>query len=167
MRKLFFLQLLIISIVSCNSKALSESKLEGFDVPDADKKDLEAAEKKMFDEIIKFGDYWKTDIEDDYVTINADGAMQTKAESLADTAHRNIFVGLSSTRLSERKVRKYGDIAIINGKAEFIVADKLAAGVFYTEIWLKKDGKWMFNGWQGTLTKDMQQAMMSNMPKPN
>jgi hypothetical protein len=167
MRKFFFLLIITIVIASCNSKTSSETTLEGFNISDADKKDLEAAEKKMFDEITKFGEYWKTDITDDYVTINADGAMQTKAESLADTAHRKIFVGLSSTKLSERKVRKYGDVAIINGKAEFIVGDKLAAGVFYTEIWLKKNGKWMFNGWQGTLTKEMQQAMMSNMPKSN
>jgi hypothetical protein len=166
MRKLFYLLVGTIVIASCNSKTSPESKLEGFNVSEDDKKDLEAAEKKMFDEIIKFGDYWKTDVADDYVTINADGAMQTKAESLADTAHRKIFVGVSSTKLSDRKVRKYGDIAIINGKAEFMVADKMAAEIFYTEIWLKKDGKWMFNGWQGTITKEMQQAMMSNMPKP-
>jgi hypothetical protein len=166
MRRFLFLLTLTSVIASCNSKTSSETKLEGFNISDADKKDLEAAEKKMFDEIIKFGDYWKTDVADDYVTINADGVMQSKAESLADTAHRKIFVGVSSTKLSDRKVRKYGDIAIINGKAEFIVGDKMAAGVFYTEIWLKKDGKWMFNGWQGTMTKEMQQAMMSNMPKP-
>jgi hypothetical protein len=160
MQKIILPLLLAFIIAGCTSKTASESKPEGFNVSDADNKDLEAAEKKMFDEIIKFGDYWKTDIDDDYVTINADGAMQTKAECIADTAHRKIFAGVSSTRLSDRKVRKYGDIAIINGKAQFMAGDKMAVEVFYTEIWLKKDGKWMFNGWQGTMTKEMQQAMM-------
>lgn len=161
MRMLLLPLLLTGFLFSCNSKK-QENTSEGFNVSDADKKELETAETKMFNEIIKFGDYWKTDIADDYVTINADGVMQTKAESMADTAHRKIFTGLSSTKLSERKVRKYGDVAIVNGKAQFIMGDKMAAEVFYTEIWLKKDGKWFFNGWQGTATKEMMQAMMKS-----
>ncbi len=28
------------------------------------------------------------------------------------------------------------------------------AEVYHTEIWRKEKGKWMFNGWQGTLTKE-------------
>lgn len=162
MRQLLFPLLLTGIFLSCNSKK-SETTSEGFNLSDTDKKELEAAETKMFNEIIKFGDYWKTDIADDYVTINADGVMQTKAESMADTAHRKIFTGLSSTKLSERKVRKYGDVAVINGKAQFLMGDKMAAEIFYTEIWLKKDGKWLFNGWQGTATKEMMQMMT----KPN
>jgi len=153
MRKLLFPLLLTAILLSCTSKNLNVLS-EGFNISDTDKKELEAAETKMFNEITKFGDYWKTDIADDYVTINADGAMQTKAESMADTAHRRIFTGLSSTKLSERKVRVYGDVGIINGRASFYVRETMVAEVFYTELWLKKNDKWMFNGWQGTLTKN-------------
>jgi len=32
--------------------------------------------------------------------------------------------------------------------------------VFHTEIWLKKNGEWMFDGWHGTYTKETQAAMM-------
>lgn len=161
MRKFLLPFLLTGLLFGCNSKK-QENTSEGFNVSDADKKELEAAETKMFNEIIKFSDYWKTDIADDYVTINADGVMQTKAECMADTTHRKIFTALSSTKLSERKVRKYGDVAIVNSKAQFIMGDKMAAEVFYTEIWLKKEGKWFFNGWQGTSTKGMMQTMMKS-----
>lgn len=146
-------------LYSCNSRNDSTVS-EGFNISDADKQDLANAETKMFDENIKFDDYWKTDTDDDYVTINADGVMATKPQvmSSGDTMHR--FAGLTATKLSERKVRRYGDAAIINGKEKFFVGDKEAAEVYYTEIWLKKNGKWLFNGWQGTMTKEIQQAMM-------
>jgi hypothetical protein len=160
MRNRLLSLLLVLILFSCTSKNKTENLHEGFNVSEADQKELGNAEKKMFDEIIKYGDYWKTDISDDYITINADGIMANKAESLADSSRKKMFSVVTATKLSDRKVRKYGNTAIITGKAQFMMGDKMAAEVFYTEIWLKKEGKWLFDGWQGTLTKEMQQAMM-------
>jgi hypothetical protein len=33
------------------------------------------------------------------------------------------------------------------------------AEVFYTEIWLKEKGQWMYDGWQGTYTKESQNQL--------
>lgn len=56
------------------------------------KKELEAAEKRMFNAIKNFDqNFWRTGIADDYITINADGVSQTKAEAFADSAHRKMF----------------------------------------------------------------------------
>jgi hypothetical protein len=159
-------------IVGCNSKTeyKAVTSAEGFNVSEADQKDLADAEKKMMTEIINGGDYWKTDVDDDYITINADGVMADKKQTIEQIATRNTdktnpFAMVTETRTSDRRVRKYGDISIINGKAEFMGGSRKLAEVYYTEIWRKKDGKWMFNGWQGTLTKEMQEMMMKQPPK--
>jgi hypothetical protein len=173
MKKLSLLLLMAAFIVvGCNSKTeyKASSSPEGFNVSEADQKDLADAEKRMMTEIIKGGDYWKTEVDDDYITINADGVMADKKQTMEQIAIRNTsktnpFAMVTETRTSDRKVRKYGDIAIITGKAAFMAGTNKLAEVYYTEIWRKKNGKWMFNGWQGTLTKDMQELMMKQPPK--
>ena len=92
---------------------------------------------------------------DDYITINADGVMQTKEQILADSSRKNLFAGVSY-KLFDRKIRLYGDVAIINGRSQYLMGDKILGEVYHTEIWIKEKGKWMFDGWQGTYTKGTQ-----------
>jgi hypothetical protein len=171
-KQLVLLFMAAASLVGCNSNPADKASTssEGFNVSEADQKELAEAENRMMVEIIKGGDYWKSDVDDDYVTINADGAMADKKQTIEQIAIRNTsksnpFAMVTDTRTSARKVRKYGNIAIINGKAEFMAGANKLAEIYYTEIWRKKDGKWMFNGWQGTLTKEMQEMMMKQPPK--
>ena len=125
-------------------------------VSDADLKELEAAEAKMFDAILKYDPvYWKDNVSNDYITINADGVMQTKEQIMADSSRKNLFAGVSF-KLFDRKIRLYGDVAIINGRSQYLMGDKILGEVYHTEIWIKKKGKWMFDGWQGTYTKGTQ-----------
>lgn len=168
MRIIIFLMISAAAISSCQNKSLGKTEAQGYDVSESDKTDLAAAEKKMFSEIIKFGDYWKTDIDDDYLTIDADGSMHTKSEVISkmDSTKKKMFEVITDTRLSERKVRKYGDLAIINGQADFMAGNTAVASVYYTEIWHRKNNKWYFNGWQGTSTKQMQEVMMKGIVVP-
>lgn len=129
-------------------------------VPASVQSELEAEEKKMFDAILKYdADYWKNKVDGDYITINADGVMQTKSETMADTARKSMFAGWTY-KLFDRKIRLYGDVAIITGRSQYLKGDVMYGEVFHTEIWLKKNGKWMFDGWHGTYTKETQAAMM-------
>ena|SRR5215471_13444816 len=129
-------------------------------VPVSVQKELEAEEKKMFDAILKYDpDYWKNKVDGDYITINADGVMQSKAEIMADTARKNMFAGWTY-KLFDRKLRLYGDVAIITGRSQYLKDGSPYGEVFHTEIWLKRNGKWMFDGWHGTYTKETQAAMM-------
>jgi len=66
-----------------------------------------------------------------------------------------LYVGVTF-KLFDRKIRVYGDVAIINGRSQYLMGDKVLAEVYHTEIWLKEKGKWMFDGWQGTYTKESQ-----------
>ena len=125
-------------------------------VSEADFKELEAAETKMFDAVLKYDTvYWKDNVPGDYLTINADGVMQTKEQILADSSRKNLFAGVSY-KLFDRKIRLHGDVAIVNGRSQYLMGDKILGEVYHTEIWIKQKGKWMFDGWQGTYTKGTQ-----------
>ena len=129
-------------------------------VPLSVQKELEAEEKKMFDAILRYDpEYWKNKVDGDYVTINADGVMQTKSEIMADSARRKMFAGWTY-KLFDRKIRLYGNVAIITGRSQYLKDDVVYGEVYHTEIWLKKNGKWMFDGWHGTYTKETQARMM-------
>ena len=84
----------------------------------------------------------------DYITINADGVMEDRAEMMKTFGK---FKGATFT-LSDKRIRTYGDIAIITGGAKFYIKSILAAKVFYTETWIYRNNQWYFIGWQGTMT---------------
>ena len=143
---LISIPLVFITQISFGQKKVSETDL----------KELEAAEAKMFDAILKYDPvYWNDNVPNDYITINADGVMQTKQQILADSSRKNLFAGVSY-KLFDRKIRMYGDVAIINGRSQYLMGDKILGEVYHTEIWIKEKGKWMFDGWQGTYTKGTQ-----------
>ena len=146
-------KLIIISILLVFSTQISFGQKKD---SEADIKELEAAEAKMFDAVLKFDPvYWKDYVPSDYITINADGVMQTKEQILADSARKDLFAGVSY-KLFDRKIRVHGDVAIINGRSQYLMGDKILGEVYHTEIWIKEKGKWMFDGWQGTYTKGTQ-----------
>ena len=138
--------LLFIGQISFGQKKVSEAVI----------KELETAETKMFDAVLKYDTvYWKDYVPDDYITVNADGVMQTKEQILADSSRKKLFADVSY-KLFDRKIRLYGDVAIINGRSQYLMGDKILGEVYHTEIWIKEKGKWMFDGWQGTYTKGTQ-----------
>jgi len=86
--KLILISILLFFItqISFGQKRISET----------DVKELEAAEAKMFDAVLKYDPvYWKDYVPSDYITINADGVMQTKEQILADSARKNLFSGVT------------------------------------------------------------------------
>ncbi len=150
MKKLKLLAVLTIAFLN-SQISFGQAK-----VPLYIQKELEAAEAKMFKAILGYNmSYWKNNVHKDYVTINADGVMQTKEESMADYARKKMFAGMSY-KLFDRKIRLYGNVAILNGRSQYIMGDKVLGEVYHTEIWIKEKGKWMFNGWQGTYAKGAQ-----------
>lgn len=110
---------------------------------------LTSKENEMFS-VITNGDKEAAEklIAQDYITINADGTMEGKEATMKTIGK---FKG-STARLSDKKIRVYGNIAIINGKAKFYLKQILVAEIFYTEIWHYRNQQWQFIGWQGTMT---------------
>lgn len=147
------LNLIAVLLIAVFSSQISFSQTK---IPLSVQKELEAAENKMFNAMLKHDmSYWRNNVSADYVTINADGVIQTKKEAMEDHAKAKMFEGLTY-RILDRKVRLYGTVAIINGRSQYLMGDKLMAEALHTQIWKKEKGKWMFDGWQGTLTKESQ-----------
>ncbi|MDB4922824.1 nuclear transport factor 2 family protein [Mucilaginibacter sp.] len=106
-------------------------------------------EAKMFYNMMN-GDKLSADkmIGEDYVTINADGVMQTKTEMMKTFGK---FKGATAT-LYDKRIRTYGNLSIITGRARFYLKSILVAEVFYTETWVYRNNQFYFIGWQGTMT---------------
>ncbi len=117
-------------------------------------KELDEAEAAMFKSVQDYNTaYFESIMSDDYITINADGVMMDKKQTIEDTAHRKMLSGYAF-KLLDKTTRVYGNVGIITGKAQVIVQDKLMVEFLFTEIWTKEKNKWMYSGWQGTISKD-------------
>jgi len=117
-------------------------------------KELEEAETKMFNGILhRDADYFKNYVASDYITINADGIIADKAQTYADTA-RFQFLSQFSWKLSDKTIRVYGDVGIITGRARVYMKETFSGEFLYTAIFVRDHNKWMFTGWQGTMSKD-------------
>ncbi|MFT3822803.1 MAG: nuclear transport factor 2 family protein [Chitinophagaceae bacterium] len=118
-------------------------------------KEVEQAESRMFQNM-KYShakDYFKTDVADDFFTINADGVSAGKEQSLADT-NRLKMVEMGTLKILDRKIRVYGNVGITNGRAQAFMNDTMIVEFLYTTVFVKTNGKWMYTSWQGTISKD-------------
>ena len=118
-------------------------------------KEIELAETKMFQNMnySHAKEYFKTDVSDDYFSINSDGTSTNKEQTLIDTA-RLKMVEMATVKILDRKIRTYGDVGITNGRAQAFFNETLVAEFLYTAVFVRKNGKWMYASWQGTLSKD-------------
>ena len=116
---------------------------------------IEEAEDKMFRSVnyTHAQAYFATDVTDDFFTINADGVIANKAAMLADTARLKMFEAATLKRF-DRKIRVYGEVAVTNGRGQAYHNNVMVAEFLYTTVFVFKNGKWMYAGWQGTYTKN-------------
>src|ERR1700692_2463591 len=80
---------------------------------------------------------------DDYLGINANAALETKADEL--TRRRSGTLKITQLDLSDIKVRIYGDTAVVTSKAELVGknGDRDISGRFrYTRVYSNRDGQW-------------------------
>lgn len=117
-------------------------------------KELEVAEARMF-EGIKTHDpvFMKDDVIADFVSINADGTRQDKAQMISDSA-RAKMVGAATFEVFDKNIRTYGDVGIITGRARAYIGGTYVVEFLYTAVFVKQHDKWMYASWQGTISKD-------------
>jgi ketosteroid isomerase-like protein len=80
---------------------------------------------------------------DDYLGINANGTLETKADELA--RRRSGTLHITQLELSDIKVRIYGDTAVVTSKAELVgkSGDRDISGRYrYTRVYSNRDGQW-------------------------
>ena len=85
---------------------------------------------RRFDEILA----------DDFLCSNPDGSLVNKSQFLAQTARPVTITGLEA---QDVKVRLLGDVAIIHARTSYTTADGAQRYGRYTDVWARRNGKWL------------------------
>jgi ketosteroid isomerase-like protein len=76
----------------------------------------------------------------DFMCSNPDSSLVDRAGFLAQTAKP---VTISNLEARDVLVRIIGDVAIIHARTTYTLADGRAAGGRYTDVWARRDGRWL------------------------
>lgn len=117
--------------------------------------EIDSAFKKMWQNVTltNFARYAKTDVTNDFFTIDADGIVQNKEQLLADTMRLKMLEMLKF-KFFDQQIKTYGNVGIINGRIQAFSDDKYVAEVLYTTVFVKENGIWKYKNWQGTFSKN-------------
>ena len=77
---------------------------------------------------------------EDFLCSSSDGSLLDRAAFLDHTGHP---VSISGVEAHDVNVRLFGDLAIIHARTTFRHADGSAGASRYTDIWQKRDGRWL------------------------
>jgi ketosteroid isomerase-like protein len=77
---------------------------------------------------------------EDFMCSNPDGSLVDKKQFLAQTARPVTISGLTA---QDVKVRILGDVAIIHARTSYATADGEQRHGRYTDVWARRDGKWL------------------------
>jgi ketosteroid isomerase-like protein len=112
-------------------------------------------EDKLHREIENLESQWRTAVvqndvttinrllADDYLGINPNGTLETKADALAQ--RRSGTVKISSIEPTSLKVRVYGDTAVVTSRVDVqgMDGDRDISGRYhYTRVYSRRDGEW-------------------------
>jgi ketosteroid isomerase-like protein len=91
---------------------------------------VQNSDVQRFDEILA----------EDFLCSNPDGSLVGKNQFLAQTA---LPVTISGLSVEDLRVRILGDVAIIHARTSYITADGEQRNGRYTDVWARRDGKWL------------------------
>jgi ketosteroid isomerase-like protein len=77
---------------------------------------------------------------EDFLCSNPDGSLVDKNQFLAQTA---LPVTISGLSVEDVRVRILGDVAIIHARTSYITADGEQRNGRYTDVWARRDGRWL------------------------
>jgi ketosteroid isomerase-like protein len=104
--------------------------------------DVLAALNRDYIHSVQHGDVRRFDeiLADDFLCSNPDGSLVDKKQFLAQTARPVTISGLTA---EDVKVRILGDVAIIHARTSYTTADGEQRNGRYTDVWARRDGKWL------------------------
>jgi ketosteroid isomerase-like protein len=85
-------------------------------------------------------------VTDDMQFMHIGGMLQDKKAFLAGVG----TCALTDLQVDVMNVRIYGDAAIITGKQNY-KTKTMSGSLFYTEVWVKRNGGWLFASHQSTV----------------
>ena len=91
---------------------------------------------------VQHGDVRRFDeiLAEDFLCSNPDGSLVDRKGFLAQTARPVTITGLA---IDDVKVRILGDVAIIHARTTYKTADGERRNGRYTDVWARRDGKWL------------------------
>jgi ketosteroid isomerase-like protein len=105
--------------------------------------DLEVLDKlnKAYVDAVQNSDvrWFKEHLSSDFVNSNPDGTIVDRGGFLAQVAKPVALKGLEPR---EVKIRLFGDFAIIHAKTVYRKPDGKPGAGRYTDIWMRRDGRW-------------------------
>ena len=76
----------------------------------------------------------------DFLCSNPDGSLVDREGFLKQTARP---VAISNLAAEDVNIRLFGDVAIIHARTTFTGADGRAGVGRYTDVWTRRDGRWL------------------------
>ena len=102
---------------------------------------LDKLNKAYVDSVLKSDVRWFDEhLSEDFVNSNPDGTIVDRAGFLAQIAKPVALKGLEPR---EVKIRLFGGFAIIHAKTVYRKPDGQTGGGRYTDIWQRRDGRWL------------------------
>ena len=77
---------------------------------------------------------------EDFLCTNPDGSLIDKSQFLRQTA---VPVSFTDFDVDDLRIRVLGDVAIIHGKTRFALKDGRRGRGQYTDVWEKRQGRWL------------------------
>jgi len=93
-------------------------------------KSVQNSDVKRFGEILA----------DDFLNTNPDSSLVDRASFLKQIAPK---AKISNLACHDVDIRVMGDFAIIHARTSYTLPDGRESGGRYTDIWAKRDGKWL------------------------
>jgi len=102
---------------------------------------LDKLNKAYVDSVLKSDVRWFDEhLSEDFLNSNPDGTIVDRAGFLAQIAKPVALKGLEPR---EVKIRLFGGFAIIHAKTVYRKPDGQTGGGRYTDIWQRRDGRWL------------------------
>lgn len=157
MKKLFqfvVIGILSLTLIVCCTNTVKPKPDSAVDNTEISKKEVESAFRRMWKNVTltNLAAYMKTDVADDFFTIDADGVAANMEQTLADTTRLKMLESLKF-KFFDQKIKVYDHVAIINGRVQAFADDNYVAEILYTAIFVKLNGVWKYKNWQGTWSK--------------
>ena len=91
---------------------------------------------------VQHGDVQRFDeiLAEAFLCSNPDGSLVDKKQFLTQTVRPVTISGLS---VEDVRVRILGDVAIIHARTSYTTADGEQRNGRYTDVWARRDGKWL------------------------
>lgn len=91
---------------------------------------VQMSDVRRFDEILA----------DDFLNSNPDGSLVDRAGFLAQVARP---VTIANLKAEDVRIRIIGDVAVIHARTTYKMPDGRAAAGRYTDIWARRQGRWL------------------------